>query len=236
MGTWAVTKNRFVVYFNIMDFKDTVFRNDHKVVLEMMKYLSDRLGEVGKREETSSQIKQVLFSDSLLMVSEDDSLNSAQELSLAANWLLAAALFRGIAMKGVMACGRQTADFRKSIYFGKPFTEASLLGKELMLYSVVLHHTAEEKMSEHKLLNSRDNFLDVVKYKTPMRSGIISHYVLDWTKINERMNADEALNNLYARISGTARSYVDNTLEFVQYVSRQNEKNGIKYLSPLLSK
>ncbi len=236
MGTWTNTKNRFVVYFNIMGLKDLVLRNDHKVVLEMMRYLSDHLGEIGKKEGTSPQIKQVLFSESLLMISEDDSLNSAQELSLAANWLLSASLFKGIAMKGVMACGRQTADFRKSIHFGEPLIEASLLEQEIMLYSVVLHHTAEEKMSEYKLLSSRDSFLDVVKYKTPMRSGSISHFVLDWTKINERMNAAEALDHLYARVSGVARSYVDNTSEFVQYVTGRQERNGIKYLSPLLSR
>jgi len=236
MGMWTVTKNRFVVYFNIVDFKDMVFRNDHKVVLEIVRNLGDRLGETGKKEGTSPQIKQVLFSNSLLMISEDDSLNSAQELSLAANWLLSASLSKGIAMKGVMACGRQTADFRRSIHFGEPFIEASLLEKELMLYSVVLHHTAEEKMSGHKLLNSRDGFVDVVKYKTPMKSGKISHYVLDWTRINERMSAADTLNNLYSRISGAARIYIDNTFEFVQYVSRRNETNGIKYLSPLLSR
>ncbi len=236
MGTWTVTKNRFVVYFNIMDFMDTVFRNDHKVALEMVKYLGDCLGETCKKEGTSPQIKQVLFSDSLLMISEDDSLNSAQELSMAATRLLAASLFKGIAMKGVMACGRQTSDFRKSIHFGEPFIEASVLEKELMMYSVVLHHTAEEKMSGYKLLNGRDGFLDVVRYKTPLKSGKISHYVLDWTQINEGMNAADALNNLYAHISGAARIYIDNTFEFVQHVSRRNETNGIKYLSPLLSR
>jgi hypothetical protein len=236
MGTWAATKNRFVVYFNIMDFKNMVFRNDHKVVLEMMKYLCDRLAEIGKRERTSSQIKHVLFSDSLLMLSEDDSLNAAQELSLAAAQLLAASLFKGISMKGVMAYGRLTADFRRSIHFGEPIIEASLMERELMMHSVLLHHTAEEKMSEYKLLNSRDGLMDVVKYKTPMISGKVYHHVLDWTKVNDGISPVETLNNLYSRISGAARICVDNTFEFVQYVSRRSETNGIKYLSPLLSR
>jgi hypothetical protein len=236
MGTWITTKNRFVVHFDIMGFKDMVFRNDHKNVLEMMKYLSDRLGEIGKTEGTSPQIKQVLFSDSIVIMSEDDSINSAQEISLAANWLISASLFKGIAVKGVMACGKQTADFRRSIHFGKPLIDAYLLEKELMLYSVVLHHTAEEKMLEYKLLNSRDSFLDMVKYKAPMKGGNITHYVLDWTKINERIDAADALNKLYNSVSGLARNYIDNTIEFVHYASKRNEKNGIKYLSPLLSK
>jgi hypothetical protein len=236
MGTWKNTNNRFIVFFDIVDFKDMVFRNDHKNVLDTMKYLSDRLGETGNKEETSPQIKQVLFSDSIMIISEDDSINSAHEIALAANWLTSAALFKGVAMKGAMAWGKQTADFKRAIHFGKPLIDASLLGKELLLYSVVLHHTAEEKMSEYKLLNNRDSFIDGFRYKTPMKSGNIHHYVLDWTKINERMNAGDAVNNLYKSVSGEARKYIDNTLEFVHHAGKHTEKNGIKYLSPLLSK
>jgi hypothetical protein len=236
MGAWKNTNNRFVVFFDIAGFKDTVFGNDHKNVLDMMRYLSDRLGESGNKGETSPQIKQVLFSDSILIISEDDSINSAHEISLAANWLTSASLCKGVAIKGVMACGKQTADFKKSMHFGKPLIDACLLGKELLLYSVVLHHTAEEKMSEYKLLNTRDSFLDVVQYKTPMKSGNINHYVLDWTKINEKINSVNVINNLYNCFSGEARICIDNTLEFVHSVGKCSEKNGIKYLSPLLSR
>jgi len=236
MGAWKNTSNRFVVFFDIAGFKDMVFSNDHKNVLDTMRYLSDRLGEIGNKEETSPQIKQVLFSDSIMLISEDDSINSAHEISLAANWLTSASLFKGIAIKGVMACGKQTADFKRSIHFGKPLIDACLLGKELMLYSVALHHTAEEKLSEYKLLNTRDSFIDVLQYKTPMKSGNINHYVLDWTKINERISAVDAMNKLYNCFSGEARNCIDNTLEFVHFVSKRSEKNGIKYLSPLLSR
>jgi hypothetical protein len=201
-----------------------------------MRYLSDCLGASCNKGETSPQIKQVLFSDSILIISEDDSINSAHEISLAANWLTSASLFKGIAIKGVMACGKQTADFKRSIHFGKPLLDACLLEKELMLYSVVLHHTAENKMSEYKLLNARDSFIDVLQYKTPMKSGNINHYVLDWTKINERINSVDVMNNLYNCFSGRARICIDNTLEFVHTVSKGSEKNGIKYLSPLLSR
>jgi hypothetical protein len=236
MGAWKNTNNRFVVFFDIAGFKDTVFGNDHRNVLEMMRYLSDRLGESGNKGETSPQIKQVLFSDSILIISEDDSINSAHEISLTANWLTSASLCKGVAIKGVMACGKQTADFKKSIHFGKPLIDACLLGKELLLYSVVLHHTAEEKMSEYKLLNTRDSFLDVLQYKTPMKSGNINHYVLDWTKINEKINSVNVINNLYNCFSGEARICIDNTLDFVHSVGKRSEKNGIKYLSPLLSR
>jgi len=236
MGAWKNTNNRFVVFFNIAGFKDEVFGNDYRNVLDTMRYLSDRLGESRNKGETSPQIKHVLFSDSILIISEDDSSNSAHEISLTANWLTSASLSKGIAIKGVMACGKQTADFKKSIHFGRPLIDACLLGKELMLYSVVLHHTAEEKMSEYKLLNTRDSFLDVLQYKTPMKSGKINHYVLDWTKINEKINSVDVMNNLYNRFSGESRICIDNTLEFVQSVWKSSEKNGIKYLSPLLSR
>jgi hypothetical protein len=69
-----------------------------------------------------------------------------------------------------------------------------------------------------------------------MKSGNINHYVLDWTKINERISAVDAMNNLYTFFSGEARICIDNTLEFVHFVSKRSEKNGIKYLSPLLSR
>ncbi len=57
MGAWKNTSNRFVVFFDIAGFKDMVFSNDHKNVLDTMRYLSDHLGEIGNKERTSPQIK-----------------------------------------------------------------------------------------------------------------------------------------------------------------------------------
>ena len=59
----------------------------------------------------------------------------------------------------------------------------------------------------------------VKSYYTPMKSGNISHYLIDWTTEPEReKHLSEIFLHLYNNVSGSPRKYVDNTYDFVKWL------------------
>ena len=96
-----------------------------------------------------SVIRTVFFSDSILLISSDDSADSATQLIYHVANMLRNALIAGIPLKGAIAHGEQTADFDKSLHFGQPLIDAHKLQDELYLYGVVLHHSAEQHIKDN---------------------------------------------------------------------------------------
>ena len=139
--------------------------------------------------------------------------------------LLKEALTVEIPMKGAIAYGTQTADFEKSLHFGRPLVDAYLLSEELQLYGVVLHHTMESYLREHKLINAVVK-THAIQYKTPLKKCSVNHYCLNWTKmLNSAQDKPyEIVSKLYDTVSGSTRHYVDNTLEFVNTIEASKPK------------
>jgi hypothetical protein len=54
-----------------------------------------------------------------------------------------------------------------------------------------------------------------------MKSGEINHYVVNW--YNFYTNIAEELSQLYLNVSGAPRLYVDNTLEFVNWLIKEKK-------------
>jgi hypothetical protein len=237
---WNTTCNRFVAFMDIMGFKDMIFRNTHASVLKTMMSLlptldaikldaQKRMTDKGANQDSwmsyfggSSVARPVLFSDSILLVSSDDSVNSARVLLFHVSWILSSALEIGIPIKGAIAYGKQTADFDKSLHFGRPLIDAYELQNELLLYGVALHHTAEQYLVGKKMMPSLENSQLLCKYQTPLRNGTVTHYVVGWLKgMLEDGSRGVLFSGLYAKVSGAPRCYVDNTADFAQWLSER---------------
>lgn len=225
-SVWKNTCKRYVAFLDIMGFRDMVFRESHDVVkgkleslrptIEMMKVIT----EVHLSKENNKSLDQafgvfpVTFSDSIIMISYDESNASAMSILGSILYISQQAFEKGIPMKGAVACGEMTADIEGSLYFGKPLIDAFELQQELQLYGVILHHTCERQINDLKSLGDKG----VVKYSVPMKLGAITHYILDWTPLFEDTKESiNAVSNLYNTVSGSPRIYVDNTVEFVQW-------------------
>lgn len=165
---------------------------------------------------TSVVVRPVFFSDSVLIVSSDDSPASANKMLLACTWLLARCMAAGIPLKGALAMGRQTADFDRSLYFGRPLIDAYELQKELIAYGVILHCSAEKYVKKHKL---QDDFGLLVEYQTPLPAGAVAHLLVDWThQTLESGDPMAMVEKFYSSVSGGARRYVDNTRVYTEYL------------------
>lgn len=228
---WKPTCNRFVAFLDIMGFEDMVLRRSHKEVHKILTTFVPELKiidwyTIGVSDDikNSATSKLVIFSDSIIIFSSDDTINSAAKIISDVGWILNSAITQQLPIKGAISHGEQTADLVHSLYFGKPLIDAYKLQHELLLYSAVLHHTAEKRLNafhSNKLLARYGAF----RWNTPMKSGKINHYVVDWTEFNiEHKNPLNLISKLYDNVSGAPRIYVDNTLEFVREIKKKKAK------------
>jgi hypothetical protein len=226
---WSHTTERFVAFIDIMGFRDRVYRNSHDSVLTLMKKLQptiESIKSMGERQlaeghkfssntKLDRSIRPVLFSDSILLVSEDDSEGSFFEIIAAARWIMRGALLNSVPVKGAIAHGIQTADFNQSLHFGRPLIDAYELQDELFLYAIALHHSIEEHITNKKLLDRYFEQNLVIKYKTPLKNNFVTHLLLGYsTNLITDNNLEVVVSDLYRTVSGSTRKYVDNTLDF----------------------
>ena len=74
------TKERFVAFLDIMGFKDRVARNDHNDVLKELEVFQSNISQyVSYHREANVQL--ALFSDSILIYSQNDSVDSLHALA-----------------------------------------------------------------------------------------------------------------------------------------------------------
>jgi hypothetical protein len=234
---WNPTCERFVAFLDIMGFKNLVDRNSHEKVKKKLESLLPTLSSI--KETAKNELKMdsitlsdegsifvpsaaypVTFSDSIVLFSFDGSRLSAQRLFLYVELILLVAIDAKIPLKGAIAYGKMTADVEKdsSFYFGKPLIDAYELQKELLLYGVVLHHTSEQRLLKIGVLKKLKN-MHLFEYHVPMKHNKISHHILDWTRfLSEEKESLRMISNLYNYVSGKPRIYVDNTIEFIQWI------------------
>ena len=232
---WKPTCKRFVAFLDIMGFRDMVLRNPHEHVLDTLEQFRLTIKKIKQeaRERLAGEysgwdtfedsiIWPVFFSDSVLLFSSDDSIGSVDHILWGVYLVISRALMKGIPIKGAIAYGEQTADFNKSLYFGRPLIDAYELQKDIVIYGAVLHHTMEKFLIDNELLEKVNS--NILKYPTPLKQGIITHYLVNLLRyIPTDSKLKNSLPNLYCNVSGYARRYIDNTLEYFDWCEKQKE-------------
>lgn len=238
MAEWKPTCDRFIGLFDIMGFKDTVYRNDHAKVMEQMlairgivtdiENIESKIrsiqggGDIGGVDITSIKtigllgvVKPVIFSDSILLVSEDDTMDSAMSMLIISAYLIGSAFDKKIPIKGALAYGEQTADFGSSLYFGRPLVDAYMLESELNMYGAVLHHSMEKYLINKGMMQHPHIQALTCRCELPFKNCHVNHYCIDYSIIllSLSKNPAEAVLEMSYSVSGTTRSYVDNTLK-----------------------
>lgn len=207
----SFTRNRFVAFLDIMGFKDRVARNDHDEILKELEIFQSNISQyVSYHSDANVQL--ALFSDSILIYSQDDSSDSLHALADITSHIMMYAIQqeKPIPLKGAIAAGRMTCNQIKQLYFGQALIDAFLLEENVKYYGVLVHHSAEKYLQ----LNDFPEFRDV---KAPLKGGEISHYELNWysTAIkpgeNNPKTVDDCLKNLRLTVSDEPRKYIDNT-------------------------
>lgn len=237
--SWVTTANRFVVYLDILGFKDFVSRNSHADVYEMMTKLSntkETINDVlsGDLEEKyrNKNLYTTSFSDSVILFSKDDSTASLDIITGCASFLIAEAMRNSIPMKGAIAHGLISVNKAHQIYFGQPLIDAYLLQEEVKYYGIISHNSIDKYLKENgdKIEKLEEDFMEV---PTPLKYGKISHTNVCWfdalithdESIAEmKIYFEEIIDNLKSITSGEPRVYIDNTMEVFNKMYKNLEK------------
>ena len=236
-----MTTEQFVVFLDILGFKERVFRNNHEAIEKDLRELNEEIiqlvnssmdnameetrvavvndEEGGQeqrsiRQETGTPIQLAQFSDSIVLFSNDVSTTSLNRIASVASKIMNASLSKGFPLKGALAQGTMTNDPQKQLFFGRALIDAYLLEEELHYYGIAIHHSAEGMVvsnGDKNIFKDNNIFL---------KSGRIRHYEVCWYQKNDAI--EEYLNCIRTTVSGQPRKYIDNTLTLINKVSSSN--------------
>jgi hypothetical protein len=227
---WKTTTKRYVAYIDIMGFKDIVARNRHQKVYGMMKSIIDSMTATqkafGKTSKNSNNLLMMTYSDSIIIYSENDSVESQKNTIDGTANLIDFLIEDEIPFRGAMAFGNMTLDIENSIFFGQPLIDAYLLSEELAFYGIAVHATAEY----------RKGFSDnssVCVYPCLFKNGVANHLTIAPIQFVINDTAQGALEllqkhvlKLGANSSGSIRKYIDNTLKYLDFLKHYYDQKS----------
>jgi len=218
---WEETTERFVVYLDIMGFKDKVARQPHEKVYDDLKDVFNRALKFINEDGEKGIVKGVQFSDSIIFFSRDNSEECYSGIVRASTFFMENAMSKSYPMKGACAYGKISINEDFQVFFGQPIIDAYLLHEEIHYYGIVAHHTFEEQVQKYGNANGA-----ILHTHTPMKAGKIYHSNIVWffaEREKESLRIPNILNNLYAEVSGKPRVYVDNTqYMYDEYLKSEN--------------
>lgn len=219
INNWEITTKRFVVFFDVMGFKDLIARNDAKTVYNQMKKLSYIKDEIPNAIQTTHstlyrEVYSTTFSDSIALFTIDDSVESLDNILYMSRAIMTSAIMTKIPIKGSIAHGEISVDRDRQIFCGQPIVDSYELQEDLNYYGVVFHNSVDRFINENCPQN--ENIKNAYfKAKTFLKSGYITHNNLDFF-INKTLDGKkyqyEELEILMDTVSGSPRKYVDNTI------------------------
>lgn len=218
-----VEKEKFVLYLDIMGFKERVNRVKIKELREQLllfKTKNNKLKPLLKGLKDNILIDMAQFSDSIVLVSKDTTIDDLNRISKAATILMQTALQTGFALRGAIAKGNMIFDNENQLFFGKALVDAYLLEEELCYYGVVFHESMEGDIIS--ALPHKPN-LPIEDIAVPLKKGKSKHYHIAWYKLKENLqqgnisaNALDWLKDIRKTVSGNPRVYLDNTIGIIK--------------------
>lgn len=231
-NNWNDGDERLVLYLDIMGFKERVSQTAISTLKEQLlafKRKNNRLKPLlnntggGYRRDF---LKMAQFSDSIVVISQKSTIEDLNRLTKASVILMQTAMESGFALRGSIAAGKMVFDEANQLFFGKALVDAYLLEEDLAFYGVVFHHTAEKLVRESLENNNSDIYLPIEDIELSTKKGKSKHFHIAWYKMNKDLSegsiVDDALRWLKAlreSVSGSSRTYLDNTVKLVELSS-----------------
>lgn len=205
----SITTERYIVFLDIMGFKDRVARTKHEDLFSMLNDFNQKISlHILKHREHGIRLSQ--FSDSILIYSSDNSRESLKIISEVSSEVMGTAISLGIPLKGAIAKGVITCDISKQLYFGQALIDAYLLEENVKYYGILAHNSVEADILELEKTDSTI-FRDI---EAPLKSGKVSHYEICWYN-NNIQSAKNNLRKIRNTVSGDPRKYIDNSLKAI---------------------
>lgn len=264
----------YVAFLDVLGFRQLVENNDHAYLEHV--YLNTLSGNIthalanekyviihSKGQETLApdtrkvSVNSLLVSDSIIIWSENDSMQSFADIILIVRNLMAFSAFDGLLLRGAISVGpltmqmgqepSQTHNFQHTL-FGKALVKARSLEEDQQWSGCAISDDAIKCFMDHSQGKSLppDNSLTIesiigeqliCRYLVPLKSGDKEMFVINWvnhhqatTKTSTILSAFPAHNKLKAtKLSGdnSIQAKINNTLKFVKHVNPLADENEV---------
>lgn len=219
---WSEDKERYILYADLMGFKERVRNTKHDKLKEDLKAFKKKLLSGLSPLQIGNHLKVVQYSDSILIVDNDTNQDGFNRISKAAALLMHTALEQKFPLKGALAKGLLTFDHDSQLYFGQPLIDAYLLHDELQFYGIIAHHTIEQDIKNSTYQHTVSGKVRQNPYiysPIHLKKSRTAHYHLAYNLINTARQCPydittkchEWLDKIEETVSGNPRIYVDNT-------------------------
>lgn len=219
MKKWNVKADRFVLFMDILGFKELVLKNSHEDIyakLNILKEFSQKLDNsenwIKETQIESDQTRTVTFSDSLIVFSKGNTIGDAHKIIVQAIGITRTAFKHNIPIKGAISFGQISVDFEKSVFFGQPIIDAYLLHEDLKQLSVILDHNSENQIELVRINPSLKKYL--LDFNAFLSYGRAKHKLV-FHPNNDDFSLEHSIESLYKLTSGKPRLYIDNTKVFL---------------------
>jgi hypothetical protein len=230
---WRVVNNRYVLVADIMGFRDVLqrfrrkdvyhallsFRGEVKEQIEINRWAYGPGPRAGYRifdeeeRDVSPLLRFVQFSDSTFVFTRSASTSCYLAILTAAANLFVNAAFSGIALRGAIAKGIITSDFRRSIFFGNALAAAYELANEVKWYGIVEHRSVTGWPPQ--AIWSTLGYPETELVTLPTKRGRRRLAAVSWPfALNELWEIEHVLQNLCVGRPKRVRSYGEATVAF----------------------
>lgn len=197
-------KIRWVGYFDLLGTRQLIKKDKMLEVFQSFAWAASRIDALNRR---NMGILHVWFSDTFVVLSDDDSQETFAAVELLSRWFVVALIWRNIPVRGSISCGRLYADQDKGLYFGPALVEAYEWSEGQDWIGLVLCPSCIERLE--KLEQSTRNYKHYVEYTIPpfMKSPpddscrCAARILGDWVKEGNSSNSD-VLSNLHEMCGG----------------------------------
>ena len=204
----------FVAFLDIMGYKQIVKNNTHEKLKDIYFYDVSTvtaynyspqkvLRSDGKYQALDKakriNVKSLMVSDSVIVWTPDDSMQSFRDILFKVNYMLVESIFKGIPMRAGVCVGPISLfieddinTYSQMILLGKPIVDAYEISEKQNWTGCVIDKKCIDKYKEYEIQYSGDpsdlikleyliNNKILLKYNVPQKTGPIEEYVPNWT-------------------------------------------------------
>ncbi|WP_407403691.1 hypothetical protein [Chryseobacterium sp.] len=218
---WQTTEKRFVAFFDILGFKELVLRNTHSEIFKSLLGISNLRKEINPQitekdfsNDKYKPIELITFSDSIIIFSKNDSIETFKVFIESLNWIFARIIEIEIPVKGAFAHGEVSVDIEKQIFFGQALIDSFQLQEDVDYFGAVAHNSIDRYIYENEIKDVEEQLFEII---TPLKSGKINHLNLKYFPFivyDNYENMYEYYNKFKFSASSKPRKYLQNTISF----------------------
>ena len=156
--------NSWIVYFDILGFRERVIKSSYNQINLFILFEDYELILKEIREKTSIyknvNVGHAWFSDTFLIFSKDNSIQSYVILLQCATLLMEKLLYKQIPMRGAISFGQMIIDEEKKIYMGPALIDAYKYAEDQNWINFVITPSAKAEIIKNGLNPSHHNFTE----------------------------------------------------------------------------